>query len=73
MAGCGISVMAHLPQTSPNPTHTYSNTGNYTVSLTITRADGKTDPLKVKNAYINAYMSLTFNHKLLVPLYKSTL
>jgi PKD repeat protein len=41
----------------PDPTYTYTEPGNYTVSLTVTRADGKTD-LETKNAFINVYNRL---------------
>jgi PKD repeat protein len=37
-----------------NPSHTYTKSGNFDVSLTITRTDGKQD-VEVKNAYINSF------------------
>jgi len=46
--------------TQREPTHTYTSAGNYTVSLTITRSDGKKDP-ETKNAFINAYNILSYN------------
>jgi PKD repeat protein len=46
--------------TNPNPTHTYAEAGNYTVSLTITRSDGRKD-VEPKNAFINAYKRILVN------------
>jgi PKD repeat protein len=40
------------------PTHTYAKTGNFDVSLTITRSDGKKD-VELKNAYINSFKRFT--------------
>jgi PKD repeat protein len=44
--------------TQKSPTHTYATTGNFDVSLTITRSDGKKD-VEVKNAYINSFKRFT--------------
>ena len=52
------------------PTHQYASAGNFTVSLTITRSDGKTDE-EIKNTFINAYKKLVFNHNLIKPLFKN--
>ena len=40
--------------TQRSPSHTYTKKGNFDVSLTITRADGKQD-IEVKNDYINSF------------------